>query len=166
MPPKTRSRPVAEDVYTESAPPAKRQRTAPKKATTKKTVKAKKTKDSASSPGTPPSVTVETSEASTEARNSPAPASSHDFELIIERLYKTAANRLIKAVSDIYPSFSAEKAIVNLSKPRSKSFEVTLRVNGNETLIWTGVKKGPPRKLKFPDTDEFLSLLAGHLKQE
>lgn len=35
----------------------------------------------------------------------------------------------------------------------------------SEILIWTGIKKGPPRKLKFPETpDEIIKDLKTHLK--
>jgi len=42
----------------------------------------------------------------------------------------------------------------NENKPRSKSFEVTIiKSDGSEVNVWTGVQKGPPRKLKFPEPD-------------
>jgi len=48
-------------------------------------------------------------------------------------------------------------------KPRSKSFEVSIRVMGEDSkrgrqrgdpiLVWSGLKLGPPRALKFPSDD-------------
>uniref|UniRef100_A0A8C2QCB0 Selenoprotein H n=1 Tax=Cricetulus griseus TaxID=10029 RepID=A0A8C2QCB0_CRIGR len=44
---------------------------------------------------------------------------------------------------------------VNPSKPRRGSFEVTLlRPDNSRAELWTGIKKGPPRKLKFPEPQE------------
>lgn len=37
------------------------------------------------------------------------------------------------------------------------SFEITLtRDDGEQVVVWTGVKRGPPRKLKFPDPKDLL----------
>lgn len=46
-------------------------------------------------------------------------------------------------------------------KGRSKSFEITLLAAGETEgeLLWTGLKKGPPRKLKFPDPDKVVEML-------
>ncbi|KAG7275761.1 hypothetical protein CRUP_009864 [Coryphaenoides rupestris] len=41
--------------------------------------------------------------------------------------------------------------VLNPEKPRRNSFEVTLVEGEKESLLWTGIKKGPPRKLKFPE---------------
>ena len=69
---------------------------------------------------------------------------------------------------------------LNPTKPRSKSFEITL-INGGkgtfvfilfvlihytlwvEVLLWSGLKKGPPRKLKFPDSEIIIEALQEHL---
>lgn len=40
---------------------------------------------------------------------------------------------------------------VNAAKPRHGSFELTLIDDGKETLLWSGIKLGPPRKMKFPE---------------
>ncbi|KAI2657014.1 Selenoprotein H [Labeo rohita] len=49
-------------------------------------------------------------------------------------------------------------------KPRRNSFEVTLMEGDKEVVLWTGIKKGPPRKLKFPDPAEVVSALKEALK--
>ncbi|CAL8304443.1 unnamed protein product [Arctogadus glacialis] len=41
--------------------------------------------------------------------------------------------------------------VLNPEKPRGKSFEITLVEGEKESILWTGIKKGPPRKLKFPE---------------
>ncbi|KAA0709596.1 Selenoprotein H [Triplophysa tibetana] len=43
-------------------------------------------------------------------------------------------------------------------------FEVTLMQENKEVVLWTGIKKGPPRKLKFPDPAEVVSALEEALK--
>uniref|UniRef100_A0A3B5AIM3 Selenoprotein H n=1 Tax=Stegastes partitus TaxID=144197 RepID=A0A3B5AIM3_9TELE len=54
--------------------------------------------------------------------------------------------------------------VLNPEKPRRNSFEVTL-LDG-ETSLWTGIKKGPPRKLKFPQPDVVVAALKEALKAE
>ncbi|KAL3973094.1 hypothetical protein ACER0C_024301 [Sarotherodon galilaeus] len=44
------------------------------------------------------------------------------------------------------------------------SFEITLQDGGKETSLWTGIKKGPPRKLKFPQPEVVVSALQEALK--
>ena len=39
-------------------------------------------------------------------------------------------------------------------KPKRGSFEITVTTSdGVEVLVWSGIKKGPPRKEKFPDAE-------------
>ncbi|TKC46135.1 hypothetical protein EI555_005458, partial [Monodon monoceros] len=53
---------------------------------------------------------------------------------------------------------------VNPTKPRRGSFEVTLlRPDGSSAELWTGIKKGPPRKLKFPEPQEVVKELKKYL---
>ncbi|KAH0508813.1 Selenoprotein H [Microtus ochrogaster] len=53
---------------------------------------------------------------------------------------------------------------VNPSKPRRGSFEVTLlRADNSRAELWTGIKKGPPRKLKFPEPQEVVKELKKYL---
>lgn len=53
---------------------------------------------------------------------------------------------------------------VNPVKPRRGSFEVTLqRPDGSSAELWTGIKKGPPRKLKFPEPLEVVEQLKKYL---
>ncbi|GAB1286501.1 Selenoprotein H [Apodemus speciosus] len=53
---------------------------------------------------------------------------------------------------------------VNPSKPRRGSFEVTLlRPDNSRVELWTGIKKGPPRKLKFPEPQEVVEELKKYL---
>ena len=53
---------------------------------------------------------------------------------------------------------------VNPTKPRRGSFEVTLmRPDGSSAELWTGIKKGHPRKLKFPEPQEVVEELKKYL---
>eukprot|EP00122_Pirum_gemmata_P012005 Pgem_evm1s11138 len=48
-----------------------------------------------------------------------------------------------------FPDF---EVLINPTKPRSKAFELVLKLDGeDDIIIWTGLKKGPPRKLKWPE---------------
>ena len=51
-------------------------------------------------------------------------------------------------------------------KPKRGSFEITLvRDDGKEKLVWSGLAKGPPRRLKFPDEEELLEAAAEALRK-
>uniref|UniRef100_A0A3P9ANW2 Selenoprotein H n=1 Tax=Esox lucius TaxID=8010 RepID=A0A3P9ANW2_ESOLU len=56
--------------------------------------------------------------------------------------------------------------VLNPQKPRGKSFEVILVKGEKEVCLWSGIKKGPPRKLKFPAPDVVVSALEEALKTE
>uniref|UniRef100_A0A3P9JNI1 Selenoprotein H n=1 Tax=Oryzias latipes TaxID=8090 RepID=A0A3P9JNI1_ORYLA len=56
--------------------------------------------------------------------------------------------------------------VCNPEKPRRNSFEITLLDGAKETSLWTGIKKGPPRKLKFPQPDDVVAALKDALKNE
>ncbi|KAL4641703.1 selenoprotein H, partial [Arapaima gigas] len=58
------------------------------------------------------------------------------------------------------------KVQINPEKPRRNSFEVTLFSEGKEVCLWSGIKKGPPRKLKFPDPAVIVSALQEALKSK
>lgn len=48
--------------------------------------------------------------------------------------------------------FGEIKIDLNAKPPRRNTFECTLiKKDGTEVLVWTGLDKGPPRKLKFPE---------------
>lgn len=55
--------------------------------------------------------------------------------------------------SELNPGFSSS------NKPKKGSFEITIvRDDGTEAQVWSGVNKGPPRKLKFPSDDELIKV--------
>ena len=50
-------------------------------------------------------------------------------------------------------------------KPRRGSFEITIESeDGKNTLLWTGLNRGPPRRLKFPEPGEMLAEAKNFLK--
>uniref|UniRef100_A0A5F8HLQ7 Selenoprotein H n=1 Tax=Monodelphis domestica TaxID=13616 RepID=A0A5F8HLQ7_MONDO len=54
--------------------------------------------------------------------------------------------------------------LLNPAKPRRSSFEVTLlRPDGSRVELWSGIKKGPPRKLKFPEPAQVVEELKARL---
>uniref|UniRef100_A0A671UXY9 Selenoprotein H n=1 Tax=Sparus aurata TaxID=8175 RepID=A0A671UXY9_SPAAU len=53
---------------------------------------------------------------------------------------------------------------LNPEKPRKKTFEITL-LDG-ETSLWSGIKRGPPARLKFPQPDVVVAALQEALKAE
>jgi len=71
-------------------------------------------------------------------------------------VYSKNAKSVVEAVKEFFPEVVFS---INAVKPKSKSFEITLVSSGQETLIWTGVKKGPPRKLKFPSKEVIVKMI-------
>lgn len=54
---------------------------------------------------------------------------------------------------------------INFDKPRRGAFECTLfKEDDSEVLVWTGLKKGPPRKLKFPESEDVVKEIKKALK--
>ena len=50
-------------------------------------------------------------------------------------------------------------------KPKRGSFEITVTTSdGEEILVWSGIKKGPPRKEKFPDAETLAAEVAKKIK--
>uniref|UniRef100_G1M7T0 Selenoprotein H n=1 Tax=Ailuropoda melanoleuca TaxID=9646 RepID=G1M7T0_AILME len=83
------------------------------------------------------------------------------IEHCTSRVYGRNAAALSQALRQETPELPVE---VNPAKPRRGSFEVTLlRPDGSSVELWTGIKKGPPRKLKFPEPQEVVKELKKHL---
>lgn len=46
----------------------------------------------------------------------------------------------------------------NDEKPRKGAFEIVVETeSGEKGAVWSGLKLGPPRKLKFPEPDQLMS---------
>ncbi|KAK2574452.1 Selenoprotein H [Acropora cervicornis] len=70
---------------------------------------------------------------------------------------KSSEESPAKKRKELMKAFPDAVVLINDTKPRSKSFEVTvIKEDGEESLVWTGIKKGPPRKLKFPVNEEVI----------
>uniref|UniRef100_A0A3Q3W653 Selenoprotein H n=1 Tax=Mola mola TaxID=94237 RepID=A0A3Q3W653_MOLML len=78
-----------------------------------------------------------------------------------QEIYGRNAEEVKSALLADHPALTV---VLNPEKPRRNSFEVTL-LDG-ETSLWTGIKKGPPRKLKFPQPDAVVAALQEVLKAE
>jgi len=76
-------------------------------------------------------------------------------------VYKRHATRLEKLIS---AEHSDIPVLINTTKPRSKSFEVSYHDGEKVTEIWSGIKLGPPRRLKFVEDDDFVELLKEKMK--
>ena len=78
-------------------------------------------------------------------------------------MYARNANDIADAIKAAYPGSFAFEGIG--TKGRSKSFEISLRKAGEDdmTCLWSGVKKGPPRKLKFPAVEDIVAQLSAEV---
>ncbi|KAJ7344182.1 hypothetical protein JRQ81_000132 [Phrynocephalus forsythii] len=66
-----------------------------------------------------------------------------------------------QALQETFPNILVE---MNPKKPRRNSFEVVLlKEDGTQVELWSGLKKGPPRKLKFPEPTKVVETLKGNL---
>ncbi|NXX40606.1 SELH protein, partial [Tricholaema leucomelas] len=53
---------------------------------------------------------------------------------------------------------------INPRQPRRNSFEVSLvKEDGSTVELWSGIGKGPPRKLKFPQPEVVVEALKSSL---
>lgn len=71
--------------------------------------------------------------------------------------YKRQAAKVFDDLSALFPDKSFEMSINEFGPPRRGAFEITVsKKKGNSSdanLLWSGLKKGPPRRLKFPEAD-------------
>jgi len=54
---------------------------------------------------------------------------------------------------------------VTLKPGRKNAFEINVISEENDNIIWSGISKGPPRKLKFPDIDDIVEQIQKETKQ-
>lgn len=78
-------------------------------------------------------------------------------------MYRRKASAIADAVRAAFPS-SDISVTMNETKPRSKSFELTLKTGANDVLVWSGIKRGPPRKLKFPEAPDIVAAISEHIQ--
>uniref|UniRef100_A0A667YAT7 Selenoprotein H n=1 Tax=Myripristis murdjan TaxID=586833 RepID=A0A667YAT7_9TELE len=73
------------------------------------------------------------------------------------------AERVKAALLAVHPDLTV---LLNPEKPRKKSFDITLVDGGKETTLWTGITRGPPARLKFPESDIVVAALESALEAE
>jgi len=71
-------------------------------------------------------------------------------------VYQRTALKLSEAVCEEFGEEISFELNPNKTSRRG-SFEITLIKDGKETLLWSGLKKGPPRNLKFPAASDVVS---------
>lgn len=72
-------------------------------------------------------------------------------------MFKRRADEVVERLRQRWPTI---EAVYNPEKPRRGAFELVLITeDGSEVLIWSGLKRGPPRKEKFPNLDLVQDLL-------
>ncbi|MPC29972.1 Selenoprotein H [Portunus trituberculatus] len=75
-------------------------------------------------------------------------------------VFKRNAVQVTDSIRSMFPDIEVE---LNPKKPRSKTFECSLFQitvifeDGESVLVWSGLKKGPPRRLKFPEASNVLT---------
>ncbi|KAJ3090019.1 hypothetical protein HK102_004891 [Quaeritorhiza haematococci] len=99
-------------------------------------------------------------EEASDAVKAPAPAASASSSASAGDAFRVVLERWVaKTISEAFPAATVD---INPKKPRSKSFEISIDMKGEEHLVWTGIKK-TPRKEKFPDNDTVVELIKSKL---
>lgn len=76
-------------------------------------------------------------------------------------MYGRNAAALSEALRGAVASLAVE---INPRQPRRNSFEVSLvKEDGSTVQLWSGIGKGPPRKLKFPEPAAVVEALRSSL---
>lgn len=74
-------------------------------------------------------------------------------------------SRKAKELIDLIKKEVDVEFVVNAEKPRRGAFEFVLSSpNSEDEVLWTGLKKGPPRRLKFPEGATLVENLRKHIK--
>lgn len=83
-------------------------------------------------------------------------------------VFKKRALTIFNEVRELLPKDLREKITLKLNengKPARGSFEISVQKTEQEPiLIWSGLKKGPPRKEKFPETSNIINDIKKALK--
>ncbi|NWI67189.1 SELH protein, partial [Todus mexicanus] len=77
------------------------------------------------------------------------------------RVFGRNAAALSEALREAVSQLPVE---INPRQPRRSSFEVSLvKEDGSTVELWSGLRKGPPRKLKFPQPEAVVEALKSSL---
>lgn len=81
-------------------------------------------------------------------------------------MFKKRATESLAVLSSAFSGLDLESKLnPGPDKPKRGSFEITLVLkNGEKVLVWSGLKKGPPRKEKFPDPNVLVKNVKDKLK--
>jgi len=70
-------------------------------------------------------------------------------------------------VTALKPEYPQIEFSYNPTKPRRGAFEfVAVNKDGSEAVLWSGIKRGPPRKEKFPEPAKLLDIFKDHFNSE
>lgn len=76
------------------------------------------------------------------------------------QVFKKRAVELCDQLKNHFENINFKFTFNAQGTPRRGAFEITVKKSdGGEHLVWTGLKKGPPRKEKFPTAETLAGLL-------
>lgn len=79
-------------------------------------------------------------------------------------MFRRRADEVVQKLRQCWPSL---EVVYNASTPRRGAFELQLlKEDDTGVVFWSGLKRGPPRKEKFPDLDTVQDLLSKALNSE
>ncbi|XP_056457147.1 selenoprotein H-like [Gadus chalcogrammus] len=91
-----------------------------------------------------------------------ADAVQEEEEKVAVELKESKEEGVKQALLTVRPELNV---VLNPEKPRRKSFEITLVEGERESILWTGIKKGPPARLKFPEPAVVVAALEEALEE-
>jgi hypothetical protein len=81
-------------------------------------------------------------------------------------VFKRKANDVFAEIAKSIADKNFELALNAEGKPARGSFEIFVTKAGStkKTQVWTGLKKGPPRKDKFPEAKDLIQAILEAVK--
>lgn len=77
--------------------------------------------------------------------------------------YKRRAAEKFAEIVELLPKKNLELLVNEYGPPRRGAFEISVLHKKDDTsdatLVWSGLKRGPPRRLKFPETKDIIHLV-------
>lgn len=69
------------------------------------------------------------------------------------QVFKRRATQIFTDLCSLIPNHQFELVVNEDKTPRRGSFEISVKKSKTDepVLVWSGIKKGPPRKEKFPE---------------
>ena len=80
---------------------------------------------------------------------------------------RKAADQVALLTSSPFVANSTVESSMNVgeARPRRGAFEIEIhREDGKSSVVWTGLKQGPPRRLKFPEPNVLLNAVKKFLE--